>query len=245
MGTSSEGVREYLANLALSAGEYSTAAQATRFMMGNYSNIGTEHALSCERRPISAGGVDAVWFIPSGADLSRRGVYIHGGGWMAGSTDTHQHLIDAIAVATGRPILGLDYRLAPENPFPAGLEDCAKALAWCRGNGPDGPSQAADVALLGDSAGGNLVATTTLRAIAKGETLPDALVMLAPITDVRESVPAATGLRDTVVSMEGMAAIASFYIAGKAELDDPSLLDDPWFLRSLRLLASSPSSPAR
>jgi acetyl esterase/lipase len=223
----SAAIRDHLANLAVSAGEYSDAAQATRYMMGNYSNNGTKRALNCERRPVSADGVDAVWFIPSGADTSRRGVYIHGGGWMAGSTDTHKYLIDAIAVATGRPILGLDYRLAPEHPFPAGLEDCARALAWCRANGPDGPSQAADVALLGDSAGGNLVATTTLRAISKGEALPDALVMLAPVTDVRASVPPATGLRDPVVSAEGMAATAPFYVAGKAELDDTSVLDDP------------------
>lgn len=227
MSDSSDAVRAHLAQLASVAGGFPDAVQATRHMMGNYSNNGTERALLCERRPVSADGVKATWFIPEGADMARRCVYIHGGGWMAGSTNTHAHLIDAIAVAIKRPVLGLDYRLAPEHPFPAGLEDCAKALAWCRDNGPEGPAPAANVALLGDSAGGNLVATATLHAISKGEKTADALVMIAPVTDVRANCPPATGLQDPVVSAEGMAATAPFYINGSAEVGDPSRLDDP------------------
>lgn len=220
-------VRTHLAALATSAGDYPDAAQATRFMMSNYSENGTERGLLCEQRPVSADGIDAVWFVPSNANMARRGVYIHGGGWMAGSVETHRHLIDAIAVASGRPILGLNYRLAPEHPFPAGLEDCGTALQWARANGPDGPSEADTVAVLGDSAGGNLVAATTLRAIARSDHLPDALVMLAPVTDVRVDCPPAFGLNDPVVSAEGMAATAPFYLTGTAELDDPARLADP------------------
>jgi epsilon-lactone hydrolase len=77
--------------------------------------------------PVAADGVPAEWLIPPDAAAERAFVYIHGGAWFMGSPSTHRYLVSRLAQASGVQALSLDYRLAPENPFPAGLEDCLTA----------------------------------------------------------------------------------------------------------------------
>lgn len=214
-------VRAHLAAVADHAATLPNLVEATRHMMGNYSLNGVERPLVCESWRLSVGGVDSEWFLPAGGDAKQRILYLHGGGWISGSIDTHRHLIDALAGATGRAVLAINYRLAPENPFPKGLEDCGTALEWIAANGPDGASAATHVTVAGDSAGGNLAATTTVRALSRRDRRPDALVLLAPVTDIRASAGLPIGLDDPVVRADNMAALCSLYLDARGRADDP------------------------
>jgi acetyl esterase len=83
-------------------------------------------------------------------------VFVHGGGWTFGSIDTHDGTMRRLAVALGRPVLGFDYRLAPEHPFPAPLDDTLAAIAFVEAGGLGTPVPASRIAVAGDSAGANL-----------------------------------------------------------------------------------------
>ncbi|NJN44351.1 MAG: alpha/beta hydrolase [Anaerolineae bacterium] len=104
----------------------------------------------------------------------------HGGGWVLGLYNNHRWKAAHLAKATGCRVLMVDYRLAPENPFPAALEDC---LAVYRGLLKDGISPQ-HIVLAGDSAGANLTLATALSLRDSGEPLPAALVCISPMTDL-------------------------------------------------------------
>jgi epsilon-lactone hydrolase len=135
-------------------------------------------------RGVSAGGVDAEWIVPADAPADKAILYFHGGGFRLGSIASHRDLIAGIAEASGCRALAINYRLAPEHRFPAAPEDALTAFDWLRGHG----FAADNIALAGDSAGGNLVLTTMLGLRDRGEPLPAAGVMMSPWTDL-----AATG----------------------------------------------------
>jgi len=120
----------------------------------------------CE--PVDAGGVAAEWLIPDGDLRDCTMVYLHGGGWTAGSLNSHRLMVAAIASATGMPVLNVDYRLAPENPFPAGLDDSLTALRWAESNRPSGAGRPSRIFLGGDSCGGNLAAAACLSLVERG-----------------------------------------------------------------------------
>lgn len=138
--------------------------------------------VSC--RAVSAGGVDGDWIVPADAAPGKAILYLHGGGFRLGSVASHRDLIARIATASACRVLAIDYRLAPEHRFPAALEDAVAAYAWLRGQG----LEPRDIALAGDSAGGNLVLTAMLTLRDRGEALPAAGVLMSPWTDL-----AATG----------------------------------------------------
>lgn len=103
--------------------------------------------------------------------------YIHGGGWCFGSLETHDRVLRDLAIVTGRVVVAPDYRLAPEHPYPAGLDDCAAAWGWLR----DRLGEARfprPIAFAGDSAGAHLATALALREDARGGGAPDALVLL-------------------------------------------------------------------
>ena len=89
-------------------------------------------------------------------------LYIHGGGWTFGSIDTHDGTMRNLAEAAQRPVLGIDYRLAPEHPFPAPLDDVLTAIAFVETGGLGTPISAHDMAIAGDSAGANLALAALL-----------------------------------------------------------------------------------
>ncbi|AOH82864.1 hypothetical protein AWL63_01595 [Sphingomonas panacis] len=110
-------------------------------------------------------------------------VYFHGGGWVLGDIETGDALCATLAQSVGIAVAAVDYRLAPEFPFPAGLEDCFAALDWLTAQAGDLGISAARVAVAGDSAGGNLAAVCALRARDRGEPLC-AQILLYPVTDL-------------------------------------------------------------
>lgn len=105
-------------------------------------------------------------------------LYLHGGGWCFGSLETHETGMRDLAADTGRTVVGVDYRLAPEHPYPTPLDDCVAAWRWLRERIGRDPRFPGPVAAAGDSAGGNLVLALALREQAEGRPVPDALVLL-------------------------------------------------------------------
>lgn len=110
-------------------------------------------------------------------------LFFHGGGWAIGDIDTYAGACRTMADLTGQVVCSVDYRLAPEHPYPAGLKDCLRVTetllenpALARVGGPK------DVTLIGDSAGGNLVAAVTLALRETGRTLPGAQILIYPVT---------------------------------------------------------------
>lgn len=118
-----------------------------------------------------------------GADLRGAIVWLHGGGWVLGDLDSHGSLCRGLAARSGTIVVGVDYRLAPEHPFPAALEDAWAALRWAaRAGGAAHGIDPSRLAVGGDSAGGNLAAVCALRA--RDAALPLRLQLLVyPATD--------------------------------------------------------------
>jgi acetyl esterase/lipase len=157
---------------------------------------------------VRAGGVEAMWCVPTGARLDRAILYLHGGGFAVGSMHSHRKLAGHIAKAAGCRALVPNYRLAPEHPFPAGIEDNLTAYRWLLEQGID----ASAIALCGDSAGGNLSLTTTLKARDEGLPLPGAIAVMSPFCDLEVTGETMTtrAAYDTLVNHEiasGMGAM--------------------------------------
>jgi acetyl esterase/lipase len=139
--------------------------------------------------PVDAGGVAAEWVLAPGADPARRTLYIHGGAFVMGSPLSHRTLTTQFSAMTGGAVLAIDYRLMPEHPRRAGIDDCRTAYRWLLANGPDGASPAQTMFVAGDSAGGNLTLALLAWARDGGARAPDAAVALSPLTDATLASP--------------------------------------------------------
>jgi epsilon-lactone hydrolase len=133
-----------------------------------------------EGRAIRIGKLDAEWLCPANANNDGAILYLHGGAFSMGSLLEGRNLAALIALACPSRVLSLDYRLAPEHPFPDALNDSVTAYRWLLEAG----ISAKQIALVGASAGGNLVLSTGLALRDAGESLPNAIVALSPITDL-------------------------------------------------------------
>lgn len=129
---------------------------------------------------VGAGGVPAEWIIAPGAAGDRVLLYLHGGGYVVGSMRSYRVALSRMSRASGARVLGLDYRLAPENPFPAPVEDSVAAYRWLLSNGAD----PAKIVIAGDSAGGGHTVSTLVYLRYLGEPLPAAGVCLSSWTDL-------------------------------------------------------------
>jgi len=129
---------------------------------------------------VQVNGVHAEWIEPAGIGPKQVILYLHGGGYCLCSIDTHRGLAARLALACRSRVLIIAYRLAPENPFPAALEDALSAYHWLLQQGIS-PRQ---IAIGGDSAGGGLTLSTTVKLRDAGEPLPAALFLLSPWTDL-------------------------------------------------------------
>jgi acetyl esterase/lipase len=112
-------------------------------------------------------------------------VYFHGGGFVVGDLESHDATCRLLARETGALVMSVDYRLAPEHPFPAAVEDAVAAFAWAHANPRELAISPGEVAVMGDSAGGNLAALVCLRARDDGGPLPIAQGLVYPATDLR------------------------------------------------------------
>ena len=139
--------------------------------------------------PVDAGGVRAEWVLSPGSDPARRTLYIHGGAFMMGSPLSHRTLTTRFSAMTGGAVLAIDYRLMPEHPRRAGIDDCRNAYRWLLANGPDGATPARAMFVAGDSAGGNLTLSLIAWVRDSGLRAPDAAVALSPLTDATLASP--------------------------------------------------------
>jgi len=121
-------------------------------------------------------GVPGEWLTPDGVGGKGALLYLHGGGYALGSTRSHRHMCAAIALALGSPVLLIDYRLAPEHPFPAAVEDAVAVYRALLDSGYD----ASGLAIAGDSAGGGLTIATLVAARDAGLAMPAAAVCISP-----------------------------------------------------------------
>jgi acetyl esterase/lipase len=199
---------------------------AARGVLDEYASVDDAvHDFDARVEPIEVDGVACEWIQAPGADPNRRLLYIHGGGWTAGSLDSHRPLSARISAASGCAVLAVDYRLAPENAFPAGLEDCLTAYQWVRENGPGGPGATTSVFIAGDSAGGNLTLCTLLASQDRGIPLPNAAIPLSAATDLTgsgESFQTRADV-DPIIPSDPAALqiMEAVYCQGNAKLDDP------------------------
>jgi acetyl esterase/lipase len=127
-----------------------------------------------------AGNVKAEWIVPMGADTERVLLYFHGGGYVMGSINTHRAMVARMARAAKARALLIDYRLAPEHPFPAAVEDATAAYRWLLAQG----CRPRKIALAGDSAGGGLTLAALLALRDAGTPLPACAVPISAWTDV-------------------------------------------------------------
>ena len=156
------------------------------------------------------------WLIPSNAEKGTI-LYIHGGGYVSCSPATHRPVTACLARLTRRRVFSLEYRLAPEHPFPAATNDAFAAHRWLLGR-----SDAAPLVLAGDSAGGGLVLSTMVRARDAGLDLPAAAVCFSPWTDLSgggDSVQSNDG-RCSMFVRQNIADFAAVYLQG-TKPDDP------------------------
>jgi len=120
----------------------------------------SEGAPAMETRALTIPAMDramrARLYLPAGDAFDTLAIFVHGGGWTFGSIDTHDGTMRNLAVALRAPVLGFDYRLAPEHPFPAPLDDALAAIAFVEAGGLGARIAAERIALAGDSAGANL-----------------------------------------------------------------------------------------
>ena len=178
--------------------------------------------------PVDAGGVPGEWVVAAGADPNRRILHFHGGGYVIGNIDSHRDMTAAFSHASGCAALIVDYRLAPEHPFPAAIDDGLASYRWLRANGPDGPAPASATYIVGDSAGGGLALATMTAARDAGHTLPNAAALISAWTDLTLSGESMTTRKaaDPRVTKEILEAWAPLYVG---EHDRRTPLASPLF----------------
>lgn len=175
--------------------------------------------VSAKTERVQAGGVDAEWITAPGARADRVLLYFHGGGYALGSVKSHWELIARLSAATESRALALNYRLSPEHPFPAPVEDACAAYRWLLSQG----FEPAHIALAGDSAGGGLTAATLVALRDGGTPLPAAAAMLSPWVDL-EATGESYDTRaefDPMVQRALALGMAKTYLAGKGSPRDP------------------------
>jgi len=161
----------------------------------------------CEK--VSANGVDAEWIAAPGAAADRVILYFHGGGYVLGSINTHRAMVSRIARASIARALAIDYRLAPEHPFPAAVDDAIASYRWLLAQG----YKPHKIVIAGDSAGGGLTLAALLAIRDAKLPMPAGAVPISPWTDLEgtgESVRTRAA-RDVMVTQENLAGSAKQY----------------------------------
>ncbi len=172
--------------------------------------------LQCEA--VDADGVPGEWIAWPGADAGRVVYYLHGGAYVRGSVDTHRNLMGGISRHSGARMLGVDYRLGPEHPFPAAVHDALTGYGWLLTQGIP-PER---IVIAGDSAGGGLALAVLVALRDAGDPLPAGGVLLSPWTDMEatgNSIETKAAV-DPMIQREYLLDMAKMYLGG-ADPRDP------------------------
>lgn len=167
-------------------------------------------------------GMPCAWTRPDrGHDRRHAILYCHGGGYTCGALNYTRILSAKLSHVTGYPVFSFEYRLAPEHPYPAAIEDGMKAWNYLMHLG----FGARDVVIAGDSAGGNLALELTLRLKEEQRLLPRALILMSPWTDLAAKGKSYREKKelDPLITMEYIHAVRSAYAGAEADFTDPHL----------------------
>ncbi len=161
---------------------------------------------------VSANGVPAEWTSAPGADVRRAVLYVHGGGYVIGSLDSHRHVASEIARDLGARTLALHYRLAPEHPFPAPVEDTLAGYRYLLDQG----IAPGNIAIAGDSAGGGLVVAALVAIRDSGLAQPACGWCISPWVDMEGigGSMASLAATDPIVQKEPLLEMSSLYLNG-------------------------------
>jgi len=190
-----------------------------------------------EIRDVDAGGVPARLYRPRPDDGLGLLVFLHGGGWVIGDLDSHDNVCRTLANISGHAVLSVDYRLAPEFPFPAALDDAVTATRWAHANAASLGCRTDRLAIGGDSAGANLAAVVAQLAPA-----PLAFQLLVyPVTDCTRSHPShVENAEGYFLGTAGMQWFIDHYIsASGTRADDPRV--SPMFANDSAVAATPPA----
>jgi epsilon-lactone hydrolase len=168
--------------------------------------------------PVEAGGVKSEVVSAPGVNDLKNVLYLHGGGYVVGSINTHRTLAYNLSKASGARVLLIDYRLAPENPFPAAVDDALAAYRWLL----DGGADPAHLAVAGDSAGGGLAVALMVALKDAGLPQPGCAVCMSPWVDMEAIGDSMTGKakEDPMVQREAILGMATAYL-GDADTRSP------------------------
>jgi monoterpene epsilon-lactone hydrolase len=170
--------------------------------------------VTCEA--VSAEGVPCEWVIPQNRSTNQVLLYLHGGGFVLGLTPPHLQMVAHLAQKMGMRILMVDYRVAPDYPFPAALDDCVTAYRWLLKQG----ISARDIVVAGDSAGGNLTITSLMKLRDNGDSLPAAAACLSPVTDLTDKHNPHQGFKDPLLPPKATRFYSKSYV-GQNDAHDP------------------------
>jgi len=179
-----------------------------------------------QSEPVVASGVPAEWIVPAGVEPGRAILFLHGGSFNSGSIASHRTLAGNVALACRARSLLIDYRLAPEHPFPAAVEDTVAACEWLLAQGI-APGQ---LVVAGDSAGGTLTRALLIHRRDHGRPLPAAAVCLSPAPDLTFSSESWTfnARRDVMLDARKERQAVEIYLRGadpRAPLASPCYAD--------------------
>src|SRR5690349_5596266 len=162
--------------------------------------------------PVTANGVRAEWSWTPGATDDAALLYLHGGGYVIGSLDSHRHLVAEAGRAAGYWALALDYRLAPEHPFPAAVEDAVAGYRYLLSRGVK-PGR---IAIAGDSAGGGLLVAAMVAIREAGLPQPGCGWCISPWVDMEMTGETITSksAADPMVQRDGVSEMARLYLSG-------------------------------
>jgi epsilon-lactone hydrolase len=169
-------------------------------------------------------GLNAEWVRSSDASDDLVILYLHGGGYVIGSLTSHRHLSFALSQASGASVLALDYRLAPEHPFPAAVNDAVNAFRWLLNQG----IKSNRIVIAGDSAGGGLTVATLIALRDEGVDLPAGGVCLSPWVDLTNSADSYARIADPMLKKAELDSMAESYLQGqdaKTPLASPLFAD--------------------
>lgn len=170
-----------------------------------------------EVKPVDIGGMYAEWLIPAGAARNKVIFYCHGGGYVSGTCNAHRAIVAKFVQKSGMQALLYEYRLAPEHPYPAAVEDSVAAYRWLLDQGLI-PS---NIVFLGDSAGGGLCLATLLALRDHGVPLPAGAAVYSPVTDYTCSGESYRIKAKVCLSPPGIGPAFARHYAGDHDLRDP------------------------
>ena len=168
------------------------------------------------RESVSADGVPCEWIIPQNSPADLALLYLHGGGFVFGLNSQHLQMGACLAQKMGVRTLMVDYRLAPDHPFPAALDDCVTVYRWLlkQGFSPH------NIVVGGDSAGGNLTITSLMKLRDSGNPLPAAAACLSPVADLTEKGGLNEGIKDPLLPPKATKFYSESYV-GNSDARDP------------------------